>query len=188
MESPFCKSCHPKNCTILASLFMSPCFFLTMENPTPLGNSLRKRTPVLFSRKRRNFWKKRYRNIRWFPRLRRRRNRHPPCRQQHNGIRITTRKEICHPEPSGRRISRLRKRFRLLERCFASLRMALIVKVSDARPLYSCEASNRHCSTSATVTVGRAQRIAQIELKPTVRNGKLISSTKAFFFSATSLA
>jgi hypothetical protein len=49
-------------------------------------------------------------------------------------------------------------------------------------------ASNRHCSTSATVNVGRAQRIAQIEPKLTSRNGNFISSTKAFFFSAARLA
>jgi hypothetical protein len=49
-------------------------------------------------------------------------------------------------------------------------------------------ASNRHCPTSAAVAVGRAQRTAQIELKPTSRNGNFISSTKAFFFSAARLA
>ena len=76
MESPSCKSCHPKSCTILASLFISPCFFSTMKRPRQLVNSLIKRTPVLFSRKRKNFWKKQYRNIRWSPRLLRRRSRH----------------------------------------------------------------------------------------------------------------
>src|SRR5262249_48252316 len=140
-----------------------------------------RRTRVLFSLKRRNSWKKRSKNIR-----RRRRHpllrNHPPLRRQldHRP------KEIYHPEQIARDLSNSQN-VSIFKKSFASGQR--VIRLLDVcYGLYFYVSSKRHCSTSAAVVVGSAQRIAQIELKPTSRNGNFISSTRDFFFSAARLA
>ncbi len=49
-------------------------------------------------------------------------------------------------------------------------------------------ASNFHCPTSIAVVVGRAQRIAQIEVKQTARNGSRILSANLCLVSSGNFA
>ena len=78
MESRSCKNSRRRNCTTLASPFISPCSCLITVKPTRLMNSLTRPIPASFSPKRESFCREH-----WRDKLLLSLRRQPPRRRSH---------------------------------------------------------------------------------------------------------
>ena len=181
MESRSCKNSRRRNCGTPALPSTSPCFCLTTVKPMPLMNSLTLPIPASFSPKRKNFCRKRCRNnLVPHPQrrhLRRRSRLRPPIPHRVNRVAFC-RLFVFSEKPLRRRSVSTLYSFGIKGKR----------RERGASGVYFYGAINFQCSTSSAVVVGRAQRIAQIEVKQTSRNGSRILSANLCLVSGRNFA